>query len=953
MRQPTTKALTYWLLWTCTSFERSLTPYAFPLAFPFCSAVTICYSKSKPHGIFLSLFLRLAKPLHTLPGTLYFPGTTTVFTGNVVGEHWRSLVASQPDAPVAFPEVLVSRTIALYPSVDPSTYKLPGPTSKHLATLVTALGLTYQWYHAAMVSDLGSFKLILCPKGIECPHKDCLFKHPDEDNDGVRKCLSKGPVQERHAVAEDSVLDTDEGPRKRQKTSGWAAHFNMKQTAPAPPSPSAALGQKSFAVAHSAGETHKPDRNPPGLQHKPLLSIAPDQSPPYNPTSLTQWELPYEPELLCDTEAAYDPASPAFVGQPSEAYFSSQHTPSQESMTIVPSQRRGAASENDTTSSETQHREEQGTSTYLKHRMSSPDPPPTRLKKQVTAVSSALVSPPSPPYDAITRSATPQSTSISSPTTPSTSKSDTACRPTSTITLVLQSMTSQVKRSPKARESEHLNPRQVALAPEPHATRLKLLQLYHAELVRLNTKVKDTAADETKKLALSDQELVWFSLDEEEAITRKGKIYKNVLKNRIVELKRMKGSKFVEKLKIYQAQHGTRSHMHTGITKEDGLDESIRASNDPAKNVHDKVCPSIDQNKGNIYETNLGRLEATKALLENIEKYLTPIDNYSAHGYIANIPDDAEVQKVKQGVEDSKGWETCDRCKQRFQVFPGRHEETGALTSGGKCTFHPGKTYYSKQAVRGHGDGVKLFKCCGETIGDSAGCYVHDCHVFKASDPKRLSTVLAFTETPENPHVSEKLAFSFDCEMGYTTHGMELIRLTVIQWPGGETALDILVQPKGEILDLNSRYSGIFPKDMADAERWTGSTPPRVETTNAGVKTGSNKGLKLVSSPEAARNLFYSLINRDTILIGHALENDLNACRMIHPKLIDTVLLFPHPRGLPFRRGLKALANERLGRSIQRDDNGPGHDSAEDARAAGDLVRNKVLRECIKTLARE
>lgn len=49
------------------------------------------------------------------------------------------------------------------------------------------------------------------------------------------------------------------------------------------------------------------------------------------------------------------------------------------------------------------------------------------------------------------------------------------------------------------------------------------------------------------------------------------------------------------------------------------------------------------------------------------------------------------------------------------------------------------------------------------------------------------------------------------------------------------------------------------------------------------------------------------LINEDTILIGHALDNDLKTLRMIHHRCIDTALLFPHPQGPPYRKALRNL----------------------------------------------
>ena len=178
-------------------------------------------------------------------------------------------------------------------------------------------------------------------------------------------------------------------------------------------------------------------------------------------------------------------------------------------------------------------------------------------------------------------------------------------------------------------------------------------------------------------------------------------------------------------------------------------------------------------------------------------------------------------------------------------------------------------------------------------------------------------------------------AVCYDCEMGYTVYGLELIRLTAVSWPDGEELLDVLVRPLGAVLDLNSRYSGVYPKDFLAAK-------PYEEAKN--LEKGS-KELLIVESPQAARQLLFRFLSPRTPLIGHAIENDLNTTRIIHPAIIDTVLLFPHPSGLPRRRALKALAKQVLDRDIQIGHGSAGHDSREDALATGDLVRWQVGRK--------
>lgn len=117
------------------------------------------------------------------------------------------------------------------------------------------------------------------------------------------------------------------------------------------------------------------------------------------------------------------------------------------------------------------------------------------------------------------------------------------------------------------------------------------------------------------------------------------------------------------------------------------------------------------------------------------------------------------------------------------------------------------------------------------------------------------------------------------------------------------------------------------------------------------IKPVVPKQLPIVSSPVEARDLLYKFIAPTTPIIGHGLENDLNALRLVHPTIIDTVFLYPHRAGLPFRNGLKNLMLKHLGRHIQTanidttEDGKGGHDSKEDARAAGELVRLKIKNE--------
>lgn len=63
-----------------------------------------------------------------------------------------------------------------------------------------------------------------------------------------------------------------------------------------------------------------------------------------------------------------------------------------------------------------------------------------------------------------------------------------------------------------------------------------------------------------------------------------------------------------------------------------------------------------------------------------------------------------------------------------------------------------------------------------------------------------------------------------------------------------------------------------------------------------------------------------SMFSADTILIGHSLESDLLALKVIHSTVVDTAVLFPHRLGLPYKRSLRNLMADYLRQIIQ--DNG-------------------------------
>lgn len=464
-----------------------------------------------------------------------------------------------------------------------------------------------------------------------------------------------------------------------------------------------------------------------------------------------------------------------------------------------------------------------------------------------------------------------------------------------------QSVTRPVSPPPKASEAKAtptttgpvaLMPRKLTKEPALFTRRLGLLKMLHGFMKPLNDRIAKAVKPEIKALHMDPNQLNKLAVDEEEQIARANPgVYENVLKQRLVKIKKMTPEEWAKE-------------RFEALAKERGLPPK----KPPPKKVDTGLSP--------------------KEEVTFLSTLICPQEGLDKHGYVTTLPTIEQLDDARSAQASADFWEVCDRCNTRFQVFPERREEDGALTTGGHCTHHWGRKVYPKRS-KNAGPEPTTYSCCHEPVG-SPGCTTSDTHVYKISDPKRLSLVMPFIKTPENAEAPSDTAICFDCEMGYTTHGLELMRLTAIAWPTHKPLVDVLVRPIGHLLDVNTRFSGITIEQFLNAKPYDPTDPkPR------------RNDIRIVESPYMARDLFLAHVTTTTPVLGHALENDLNTLRIVHPTIIDTVLLFPHRRGLPLRHGLRALAKEKLDVDIQQA-GAAGHDSYEDARTTGELIRFKV-----------
>lgn len=249
---------------------------------------------------------------------------------------------------------------------------------------------------------------------------------------------------------------------------------------------------------------------------------------------------------------------------------------------------------------------------------------------------------------------------------------------------------------------------------------------------------------------------------------------------------------------------------------------------------------------------------------------------------------------------------SCCRCGGSFYTTDNEYLKTSEPRA--KCKYHWGKL----QLLTSPDDPKmvsKMFTCCrGKPHGQ--GCTEALEHVWDGlQQGVNIVDNFVFTKPRKTaPRDGNYGVYAVDCEMCYTVRGLELTKVTVVGMDG-RLVYDSYVKPDNEIVDYNTRFSGVSAKDF---------------------KRNTPKTLKEV------QNDLMGFVNAHTILIGHGLENDLRALKIVHYRVVDTSHTFPHPNGLPYRWSLKNLSLAILKRNIQCSKD--GHNSYEDACACMELI---------------
>ncbi|KAG7034323.1 Small RNA degrading nuclease 3 [Cucurbita argyrosperma subsp. argyrosperma] len=155
--------------------------------------------------------------------------------------------------------------------------------------------------------------------------------------------------------------------------------------------------------------------------------------------------------------------------------------------------------------------------------------------------------------------------------------------------------------------------------------------------------------------------------------------------------------------------------------------------------------------------------------------------------------------------------------------------------------------------------------------------------------------------------------YAIDCEMVLCEDGTEnLVRVCMVD-RDLQVKIDELVNPRKAIKDYRTDITGISPGDL------DGVTCSLVDVQRSITK----------------------LLSHGTILAGHSLNNDLQALKLDHTRVIDTSFIFKYSNGSIYRRpSLNKLCKSVLGYDLREE--GASHNCLDDARAAMKLVLAKL-----------
>lgn len=204
--------------------------------------------------------------------------------------------------------------------------------------------------------------------------------------------------------------------------------------------------------------------------------------------------------------------------------------------------------------------------------------------------------------------------------------------------------------------------------------------------------------------------------------------------------------------------------------------------NDPSVGTEEDISTRMEAQK---------QLEYLRLTRDTVQQLIHPLEELQKWGYFIDIPPgDGGTQPAALGKIVR-----CDRCPQYYLVK--------CLDEAEQCIYHWGRPYltriggkydflklYNIKSILA-GEKVRMYSCCQRPVADGEGCS-HGPHVFSEKEAGALHSRHPFSILQSPSHGKLDVA-ALDCEMIYTTGGIRVARVSVVDGMGKEI-LDQLVQ---------------------------------------------------------------------------------------------------------------------------------------------------------------
>ncbi|KAL7774644.1 hypothetical protein CFE70_005558 [Pyrenophora teres f. teres 0-1] len=241
--------------------------------------------------------------------------------------------------------------------------------------------------------------------------------------------------------------------------------------------------------------------------------------------------------------------------------------------------------------------------------------------------------------------------------------------------------------------------------------------------------------------------------------------------------------------------------------------------------------------------------------MSELDSLLEPASIMEKNGYVLQRLTDIDLKQKRR----------CINCNQTVQHLTKSLEKTTSFRAANP--HDPLGSYNVLPTIRiPQQDGSVGLQDCNKP------CMYHP-GIYDKATKSDLDRIYQFHLTPPayaGQNRTPRAAVAIDCEMGTARTGdSELIRISAIDYFTGEVLVNNLVEPDLPMQNLNTQYSGVTFGQL-----------------NRDVRAGH-----CLKGKSGAREALWRFVGPDTFIVGHGVNNDLRALRLIHPRVVDSYLV--------------------------------------------------------------